>query len=60
VLKFVELTASDDKERVEKEACQWSRDIVVEEWRSWGENVLTRVECVLNGLVGGINVGLVF
>ena len=60
MLKVVELAACDDKEGVEEEACWWSRDVVVEEWRSWGENVLTWLECVLNGLGGGVDVGLVF
>jgi len=60
VLKVVELVVSDGKEGVKEETCRWSRDVMVEKWRSQGENILTRVECVLNGLVGGINIGLVF
>ena len=60
MLKVVEFSACDDEERVEEEACWWSRDVVVEEWGSRGENILTWVERVLDGLGGGINVGLVF
>jgi len=60
VLKVVELAACDDKEGAEEEACWRSRDVVVEEWGSRGENVLTWLERVLNGLVGGIDIGLVF
>ena len=60
MLKVVELAACDNEEGVEEEACWRSRDIVVEEWGSWGENVLTWLERVLNGLVGGVDVGLVF
>jgi len=60
VLKVVEFAACDDEEGVKKEACWRSRDIVVEEWGSWGENVLTWLERVLNGLGGSVNVGLIF
>jgi len=60
VLKVVEFAARDDEEGVEEEACWWSRDVVVEEWGSRGENVLTRLERVLNGLGGGVDVSLVF
>jgi len=59
VLDVVEFLACDDEEGFEEEACWWSRDVVVEEWGSWGENVLTWVEHVLNGLGGGVDVGLV-
>jgi len=60
VLKVVEFVACDDEEGVEEEACWQSRDIVVEEWGSRGENVLTWVECVLYGLGGCVDVGLIF
>ena len=60
MLKVVEFAACDDKEGVEEEACWWSRDVVVEEWGSRGENILTWVERVLNGLGGGVDVGLIF
>jgi len=59
VLKVVELVASDGEEGVEKEACRRGRDVVVEERRSRGENVLAREERVLNGGSGGFDVGLV-
>jgi len=60
VLKFMELAACDGKKGVEEEACWRSRDVVVEEWRSRGKNVLTWVERELNGLGGGVDVGLIF
>ena len=60
VLKVVEFAVRDDKEGVKEEACWQSRDVVVEEWGSRGENVLTWVERMLDGLGGGIDVGLVF
>jgi len=60
VLKVVEFAARDDEEGVEEEACWRSRDVVIEEWGSQGENVLTWLERLLNGLVGGVDVGLVF
>jgi len=55
----MELGASDSEEGFEEEASGWSGDVVVEERRCWGENVLTREECVLDGGSGGIDVGLV-
>jgi len=59
VLNFMELGASDGEEGVEEEACWWSRNVVVEERRGRGENVLVGAEHVLDGGVGGIEVGLV-
>jgi len=60
VLKVMEFAAYDYEEGVEEEACWQSRDVMVEEWGSQGENVLTRLERVLNGLGGGVDVGLIF
>jgi len=60
MLKFVELAVSNNKEGVEDEACRWGSNIVVEEWGSWGENILARLEHMLNGLGGSVNIGLVF
>jgi len=59
VLNFVELATSDGEEGFEEEAGRWSGDVVVEEWRCRGENILTREERVLDGGSGGIDVGLV-
>jgi len=70
VLNVVELVASDSEKGIKEEAGWWGRDVVVEERRSWGENVLTWeehvligsgrvVECALNGGSGGVEVGLV-
>ena len=59
VLKVVELGVSDGEEGFEKEAGRWGRDIVVEERRGRGENVLTGEERMLDGSSGGIEVGLV-
>jgi len=59
VLNVVELVASDGEEGFEEEAGRWGGDIVVEERRSRGENVLTGVERVLDGGGGGVKVGLV-
>jgi len=60
VLKFMELIAHDSEEGIEEEACWQGRGVVVEEWGSWGENVLTWLERVLNCLGVGVDVGLVF
>jgi len=60
VLKVVEFATCDDKEGIEEEACWWSRDVVVEEWGSRGENILTWVEHVKYGLGRCVDVGLVF
>jgi len=60
MLNFVELTVGNSKEGTEEETCRWSRDVVVKERRSRGENVLTWVERVLNSLSGCVDVGLVF
>ena len=60
MLKVVEFVAHNDEEGVEEEACWRRRGVVVEEWRSRGENVLTWLERLLNGLGGGVDVGLVF
>jgi len=59
VLKVVEFAARDDEEGVKEEACRRSGDVVVEEWGSRGENILTRLERVLDGLGRGVDVGLV-
>jgi len=59
MLKVMELVTSDSEEGIEEEACQWGRNVVVEERRCQGENVLTWEECVLDGGGGGIDVGLV-
>jgi len=59
VLNFVELGASNSEEGVEKEASRWGRDVMVEERRGWGKNILTREERLLDGGGRGIEVGLV-
>jgi len=59
VLNFVELSVSDDEEGFKKEASWWGGDVMVEEGRCWGENVLTWGERVLNGGGRGVEVGLV-
>jgi len=60
VLKVVKLVACDDEEGVEEEACWRSRDVMVEEWRSRREDVLAWLECMLDGLGGGVDIGLIF
>ena len=59
MLNGVELVASDSEKGVEKEAGRWGGDVVVEERRGQGENVLTWLERVLYGGGGGLDVGLV-
>src|SRR6266581_818173 len=59
MLKVMELVTSDGEEGVEEDTGRWGRNIVVEERRRRREYVLTRVEHVLDGGGGGINIGLV-
>jgi len=59
VLNFVELAMSNSEEGAEEEACWQGRDVVVEERRGRGENVLVGAERVLDGGGGGVEVGLV-
>ena len=59
MLKVMELIASDSEEGIEEKACRWGGLVVVEERRCWGENVLAREECVLDGSSRGIDIGLV-
>ena len=49
MLNVVELITSNSEEGIEEEACRWGRDIVVEERRGQGENVLSWEEHVLDG-----------
>jgi len=59
MLNVVELVVSVGEEGFEEEASRWGRDVMIEERRGRGENVLTWEECLLNGGGGGVEVGLV-
>jgi len=59
VLNVMELVASDSEEGFEEEAGRWGRDVMIEERRGWGENILTGEECLLDSSGGGVEVGLV-